>query len=533
MAVIKLTTELMHEEYLEKKAFLEQAGTWISPEDFYSEVLHTEDFDKPTMMVEAGETFRVMPLSEILETAVYDGRQNWYISMADYFQDCLKQDLLDTLHAFVMDIDFIRPRGLELIVEGMRHKKYPIPTFIVNSGSGLHFYYLLNQGLTMYRSQRRQAKNLLKQMHYQYEEVYPQIGVAQTHWLGQPYRVVGSMTKAEDVVRAYRIGEVWTVEALAQAFGVEWRQRAAKGVQQLPTEKMIELAKKLAEQNNAEICDLSDFKSTYDFIDREIKKIPKNGKYDAKKGILEDGAGSDFKEPSVQWYYRTVHDIQRYTQEGYRYTSLMAMAVIAIKCGIPFDQLEYDAWRQADIWYEDVVRYATVFKRQNVPDALRMYDVKYKKVTRKQLEEWLGWSFQSHTKRNGRKQEEHLILARTMRDTKNMLDGTDWRENNGRKPKKEQVKIYLKNHPDAKKAEIARETGLSRTTVVKWYPVAMQEIEAEKAVLLESDPRLMEKVFRLGESGIRSVELISDEEYENQMAEGFADWLIQQNRGTK
>lgn len=113
MAVIKLTTELMHEEYLEKKAFLEQVGTWISPEDFYSEVLHTEDFDKLTMMVEAGETFRVMPLSEILETAVYDGRQNWYISMADYFQDCLKQDLLDALHAFVMDIDFIRPRGLD------------------------------------------------------------------------------------------------------------------------------------------------------------------------------------------------------------------------------------------------------------------------------------------------------------------------------------------------------------------------------------------------------------------------------------
>lgn len=38
--------------------------------------------------------------------------------------------------------------------------------------------------------------------------------------------------------------EVWTVEALAQAFGVEWRQWAAKGVQQPPTEKMIELAKK-------------------------------------------------------------------------------------------------------------------------------------------------------------------------------------------------------------------------------------------------------------------------------------------------
>lgn len=534
MAVIKLTTELAHEEYLAKKVLLERAGKWVSPEDFYAVVLHTDDFDKPTMMVEAGETFRVMTLSDILETAVYDGKQNWYISMADYFQDCLKQDLLDTLHAFVMDIDFIRPRALELILEGMQMKRYPVPTYIVNSGTGLHFYYVLDKGLSMYRSQRRQAKNLLKEMHYRYESVYAQIGIAQTHWLGQPYRVVGSMTKAEDVVKAYQTGDIWRVEALAEAFEVKWQPKLEKNVKQQPTEKMVALAQKLAAQNNVEICDLSDFKATYNFIDRESKKKRNMGGFDAKKAISDNGSTYEgWQKPSKQWYRRTVYEIQKYTQEGYRYTSLMAMAVIAIKCGISFEELEHDAWRQADIWYEDIVRYSTVFKRNNVPDALRMYDYKYVKVTRKQLEDWLGWTFQSHVKRNGRKREDHLILARTMRDTKNMIDGTDWRENNGRKPKKEQVKIYLKNHPDAKKAEIARETGLSRTTVVKWYPVAMQEIEAEKAVLLESDPRLMEKVFRLGESGVRSVELISDEEYDNQMAEGFADWLIQQNRGTK
>ena len=79
MAVIKLTTELAHEEYLAKEVLLERAGKWVSPEDFYAVVLHTDDFDKPTMMVEAGETFRVMTFSDILETAVYDGKQNWYI----------------------------------------------------------------------------------------------------------------------------------------------------------------------------------------------------------------------------------------------------------------------------------------------------------------------------------------------------------------------------------------------------------------------------------------------------------------------
>lgn len=486
MAIIKLTTELMHEEYVEKEQWLERAGTWAPSGEFYSEVLHTDDPDKPTMMVIAGETFKVMPLDEILTDAAWDAKQNWYISMADYFQDCLKQELLDVLHAFVMDIDFIRPKGLELILEGMRKKKYPLPTYIVNSGSGLHFYYVLDKGLDMYPTYRRQGKALLKAMHKRYDAVYPQIGVAQPHWMGQPYRVVGSMTKAEDIVKAYRIGDVWKVDQLAEAFGREWKKKLPRGVKQPPTERMIEKAKELAEKNGSEICDLTSFRSTYKFIDEEIKKSRNMGKISRNTGISKDEMHPEgWKRPSEQWYHRTVYDIQKHTQEGYRYTSLMALAVIAIKCGIPYEQLEKDAWRQADIWYEDIVHYATVFNRKNVPDALRMYDYKYAKVTRKQLEEWLGWEFRSHVKRNGRKQDAHLYLARRKKEDLKVL-GESFKNPEGRPKgsgeKKEQVKDYLRLHPDAKKAEIIRETGLSKPTVYKWYDIAVKEIAEEKSL---------------------------------------------------
>lgn len=472
MAIIHLTPELAHEEYQAKQLLLEASGDWIAPMDFYSEVFHTQDLSRPTMMVEAGNTFRVCSLDEILDTAVYEGRQNWYISMADYFQDYLKQEFLNTLYAFVLDLDFMRPKCVELVLDGLHRHLYPLPTYIVNSGTGLHIYYVLEQSLDMYRSERTQAKSLLSRMNKQYEKVFFNTGVAQPHWVGQPYRVVGSKTKVDDIVTAYKVGDEWAIDQLAGAFRKEWRHRVSRKVKQPPTEKMVKLAEKLAKENGSEICDLSDFKETYNFISAELKKTPKNRKFEQKND-------NGFKTPSLQWYERTCLNIRKMTQEGHRYSSLMAMAVIAVKCGIPFKRLEEDAWKQAYIWHEDVRKYATVFNLKNVPSALRMYDEKYRKVTKEQLEEWLGWSFHSSVKRNGQSQKDHLEEARMLRDLRMKRQGKKWTDGNGPKPKKGQVKAYLKAHPDANKSKIARETGLSRTTVIKWYDIAVNELRQE------------------------------------------------------
>ena len=39
----------------------------------------------------------------------------------------------------------------------------------------------------------------------------------------------------------------------------------------------------------------------------------------------------------------------------------------------------------------------------------------------------------------------------------------------GRPTAEQTVRDYLQAHPDAKKAEVIRETGLSKPTVYKWY----------------------------------------------------------------
>ena len=72
------------------------------------------------------------------------------------------------------------------------------------------------------------------------------------------------------------------------------------------------------------------------------------------------------------------------------------------------------------------------------------------------------------TKRNGRKQKDHIKMMNFVRDELNQ--NKTWNKvGNGRKLKKEIVEEWRKNHLDGKKIDCHRETGLSRVTIDKWW----------------------------------------------------------------
>ena len=75
-------------------------------------------------------------------------------------------------------------------------------------------------------------------------------------------------------------------------------------------------------------------------------------------------------------------------------------------------------------------------------------------------------------KRNGRKQKLHLKMARSnlaimSDDIGKPLQGRPV----GSGTKKEQVAAWRFAHPDGRKADCIRETGLSKPTVYKWWSV--------------------------------------------------------------
>jgi hypothetical protein len=79
-------------------------------------------------------------------------------------------------------------------------------------------------------------------------------------------------------------------------------------------------------------------------------------------------------------------------------------------------------------------------------------------------------------KRNGRRLDAHIEMVNEIRRMRRDVLGEDEYRNNGRPrgttkentPKGEQIRAYVKDHPDVNHSQIARALGVSRPTVIKW-----------------------------------------------------------------
>ena len=154
------------------------------------------------------------------------------------------------------------------------------------------------------------------------------------------------------------------------------------------------------------------------------------------------------------------------------YWCLNVLAAYAKKCGIPYDELESDALALVPTLEDLTEREDNHFTEEHALAAIEAYyDPIIHKLTRDRIERRTAIELPKN-KRNGRSQAKHLEGARAIRD----INNDNWREGNGRKPKADLVREYAAAHPDASHSAIARELGISRTTVIKWLHDAPEEV---------------------------------------------------------
>ncbi len=187
---------------------------------------------------------------------------------------------------------------------------------------------------------------------------------------------------------------------------------------------------------------------------RIVKKQPK-GTWICKRELYE------------WWKNRMLKE----AKTGHRYYCLMMLAVYARKSGIEQGELENDAFKFMEILDKLPADENNPFNEKDVIDALQAYDDRYITYPINSIS-YLTDIHIEKNRRNYRRQEVHLMGARAIQEINDKMNGTNWREGNGR-PKgstKEQiVKEYRKNNPSSKKSQCIRDTGLSKMTVYKWW----------------------------------------------------------------
>lgn len=471
MADQQAALEQLRELYREKNEHLEKFLEPVEPYEFYREIFpegsferkgHFEDrkgngiavtvtkgeVDKATgiaLQIEGdGKAKRCTITDELDELRELQDTDFTIMSPISYFglRRCGKNARY--LYALVFDLDGVGMPQLRDTLHQMNKDILPQATFVVNSGTGLHLYYVLKEPVPMYPYNQKCLKELKYSLTRQiWNKFTSTIKEPQMQGILQGFRVVGSGSKLgrEYPVRAFRLGgPVELARLLDYIPDSNGEQQRLEGLMRKSRLSLAEAKEKYP-----------------DWYERRIVKKERRGRWTVKRDLYD------------WWLHRIADEIR----VGHRFYGIMTLAIYAKKCGIDEDELRRDAFALLrpydDMSVEDINR----FTKDDVVCALEMFNEDYVTFPRDDIAKLSGLTMPVN-KRNFQKQADHLEIARAIRDIKAKQRGKkDWREGNGR-PKDSgtaQARVYewRKQHPEGRKADCHRETGLDPKTVRKWW----------------------------------------------------------------
>nr|CRY97521.1 hypothetical protein [uncultured prokaryote] len=338
------------------------------------------------------------------------------------------------LYALCIEVDYIEPKnGIDELVYSWErdYKPVPKPTYIVCSGSGLHLYYVFERPLPLWKNvyiSLNEAKKYLTQRLWTkfvttaYENI-------QYESLNQPFRCVGTITKKGSYAMAFEVGEKVSIEYMNRF---------------LPEDKKIERFYKAS-------CTLAEAKELYpDWYQKRIVEDKERGHYNRHKPI----------------YFNWIEKILEGAEVGKRYNCLENLCSLAVQCQIAPEQVEKDCRMVADRLERLTTSEDNHFTEYDILCALKTYYLADEKAYRRRTEfisKKTGITL-TPNKRNGRKREQHLERARAVQ--KIDYPNYEWA---GRPDKANIVEEWRKAHPEGRKADCIRDTGLSKMTVYKWW----------------------------------------------------------------
>lgn len=356
------------------------------------------------------------------------------------------------LRAFIFDLDGITPQlfnnflhaAYDDVLDG--HGVYPIPNYVILSGTNVHLYYLIEFGIKLYPKAKVELKKLKYGLiHRMWNRYTSTIEKPQYQGINQGFRVIGGKTKHGDIVRAFQLNTTpFSIRQLNE-YVLDEEQADVNEFDKPITKYTLAEAKKL-------------FPKWYEQV--IVQGLPAEGVWRVKEDLYN-------------WWLRKLQNGKE-VSFGHRYFCIMALAIFAAKCNIlDRDRVRKDALDLMPLF--NSIKPDEPFTTKDIDSALDCLDLRYCTFPRKDIEKITAISIPPN-KRNGLKREQHLEIARAIRDVKQKQAGTDWRDGNGRPKgslnkvhkKKNLILDYKKLHPKASQREIAKALNISPTTVNKW-----------------------------------------------------------------
>ena len=405
------------------------------------------------------------------------------------------------MNALIFDIDGVGQDELKIIegrwkVKPGSYRSIPRPTYTVLSGSGLHLYYVFEEPIDLYPNIKMQLKSLkydLTFVMWEYGETSKEENI-QYQSINQAFRMPGSYNckeKDKKKVEAFKTGERVTIDYLNQyvvdpqnKVDVKKPFKPTETTRQEAQEKYPEWYKRVVEPQikrrklEKELQKESLTKEKKIELQEDLVSIKKMIRDTSKnRWRIEEKVHGNDPYALYHWWIGESEkvkkdekkDIKRRIKGGHRYYFLMCMSIYAVKCGVPRKKLKED---MAAIFNEiAAIPHKNPLTQDDMKSALEAYNIEYCDTSIKEINYWTGVEIEKN-KRNGRSQRRHLEIIRG--DKKDMKEqGKPFKNPEGRPKGKSQQKDlidnYRKHNPEATIKECVAATGVSRSTVYRWW----------------------------------------------------------------
>lgn len=368
----------------------------------------------------------------ILNGITYFGRKNVLLHASKMF-------------AMIFDLDGVTDKKLNSFLSGAFHDAYPTPNYIILSGHGVHLYYLFEEPIPLFPNLKIQLKSLKYALIDKIWNGYTStIQKPQKQGINQGFRIIGGKTKkgaTESEVRAFQINShPFNLRQLCEYVPEEFR---------VDEKKLFRESKMTLEEAK---------KKYPDWYEQVVLKK----EYRRSRWQIEKKVHGDDPYALYHWWLKQIKGGATY---GHRYFCIMCLAIYAIKCNLPFEQLSKDAYGLVP--FLNSLNPDEPFTDSDVESALECYDLKYCTFPTKDIESISGIQIKRN-KRNEQKQADHLEEIRLIRDLRMKRQGRKWTDGNGRPSKEKIVRKFLEEHPDYSIAGAARALEVDWNTVNKY-----------------------------------------------------------------
>ena len=464
--------------YRQKNEILGDALTPVTAREFYADLFPDEDLERPghpedscANMIIAYKTTTPEGKVRMLNHIIFRGKDGLDVAQGNEFALCgmctysgRRRTAVNAYqcYGFAFDLDGVGAEECKTVLLAAEKKVIPAPQYISNSGHGLHLYYLFQHPVPLYpavRERLQRLKTALTRVIWTNETSYiknrPDDDHRDYQGVYQNMRMVGSLTK------------LGRGKAKAKYPVTAYRYNTYEGAR----------------------CTLTELNEYVDPPDR----VPLDPDYSSWDYAIEHKSLAECQQEYPDWYRRRVveqlpadqwvckkalytwwlNKIQQSdgARDGTRYNCVAVMFIYGIKCAVPFEEVLADAMGLIPLFDARTTKPDNQFTAKDVVAASKYYQKGYARYPIRQIE--LKTHLQlPRNKRNGRSQADHCKLMRLIRDEINGHKDT-WRNKDGRPKgsgtKQQQVQAWRAAHPNGKKVDCQRDTGLSRPTIIKWW----------------------------------------------------------------